>query len=95
MQKQTLEVELDGRDEPVRVVVDGRDIRAWEAAHDLSFLTEDLSYTTLTELAGHAARRAGVYQGSLDEFMDAAVAVAQVDEQPARPTRRGRGGGSS
>ena len=72
MRKQTMEVELDGRDEPLRVTVDGRDIRRWEAANEKSFITEPISYTTLTELAGWGAVRQGLFDGKHKDFMDAA-----------------------
>jgi hypothetical protein len=95
-----MEVELDGRDEPIKVVVDGRDIRRWEAANEKSFITEPISYTSLTELAGHAAIRQGLYDGKHKDFMDDAVNVVQVGDEddsevPAGPTKRGRGAASS
>ena len=97
MRKQTMEVELDGRDEVLRVTVDGRDIRRWEAANEKSFITEPISYTILTELAGWGAVRQGLFDGKHKDFMDAAINVTQVDdEEPeVRPTRKRRGAAAS
>ena len=98
MRKQVMEVELDGRDEPMRVTVDGRDIRRWEAANEKSFITEPVSYTILTELAGWSAIRTGTYEGKHAEFMAEVINVTQIsdeDEEPARPTRKRRGAASS
>ena len=74
-----MEIEFDGgRTE--RTEVDGRDIRRWEAANDKSFLTSDLSYTALTELAGYSAIRTGKYEGKLADFMAEVISVAQVGD---------------
>ena len=95
MRKQTMGVELDGHDDVVTVVVDGRDIRKWEADKGLSFITEDLTYTMLTELAYFGAARAGQFDGDLARWLDEVVSVTQVAEGSARPTRKGRTGGRS
>lgn len=93
-------VEVDGVEETVVAKVDGRDVREWEARHDKSFMSSELSYTALTELAYFSARRAGLYAGEFGQWMADCIGVKEVsDEQEvaadARPTKRGRGGGSA
>jgi hypothetical protein len=74
------------------ISADGRDIRAWEAKNNHSFLTAEFSYTLLTELAGLAAVRTGVFGGTFDEFMAACVNVSQeLEDEAGGPTRKGRG----
>jgi hypothetical protein len=90
-------LETDGGDDDTyEVLVDARDIREWEARHDKSFLTNALSLTDTTELAYFATARTKVRQIDMAGFLARAVSVSDASkdggEEPARPTRKGRGG---
>lgn len=78
------------------VVADARDIRNYESEFDRSFLTSELSMTQLTQLAYVTLKRLGRFAGSYDVFDSQCTEVEGSDdvEEPARPTRRGRSGGS-
>lgn len=77
------------------VDADARDIRAWEAAQDDSWLRVQASHTTLAQLAYHAGRRLGVLNGQWPDYasFDAAcVDVRARRDEPlvADPTPPGR-----
>lgn len=74
----------DGRKFEARV--DGRDIRAWEAAERKSFLTSDFSYSALTELARLALVRARELDMVRAEFDARCVDVTEVPDTSADPT---------
>lgn len=82
------------------VDADARDIRAWEAEHELSWLSTRTSATTMAQLAYAAARRTGVLNGQCPDYaaFDAQCVWVQMRrDEPlvADPTPPGRGGGSS
>lgn len=80
------------------VTADARDVRNYEAEFQVSFLTTDLSMIQITQLAYVTMKRLGMFTGSYDVFDSQAVEVEGTDEEPveqARPTPKGRGGGSS
>ena len=90
-----LRVYLDDDDAaPFVVRVDGRDVRAWEAEHGLSFLTEQTSYTQMTWLAWHHASTYDGRQMSWEEFDRRCLALDEVkaDNGQVRPgpTRKPR-----
>ena len=96
MKTATLELELEGRDEPITVGVDGRDIRRVEAFTDTSFISADVSYTNMTLLGGFAAIRQGKYDGSIETFLDLCTNVSEVsNEEDFTATKKERGGGSA
>jgi hypothetical protein len=79
---------------------DGRDIRAWEAEYGRSWFTEDLSFTTLAQLAYLAGKRTGVLNGQWPDYgtFDAhCVEALGRREVPlvGNPTRADRTDGSS
>ena len=90
-------------DDEVRCLIDGRDFRRWEAEHDKSSLGVGLSQRMLLELSFYALHRSGselVRGVDLDGYGDLVKWVvddpgSEVPEEPARPTRRARGGGRS
>jgi len=57
--------------------VDGRDIRRWEVETRKSFLSEDFSYSALTDLARLALKRTGALVMSKADFDDACVSVTE------------------
>ena len=96
MRKQRMLIELEGRDDEVEVLVDGRAIRLWEAQNKASFIETPLSYTTLCELGVHAGMRSGQLDGDFDDIMDTVVNVVQVgDDVDPNPTSKGAGDDSS
>lgn len=91
-----LTVELEGRDEPIEVSCDSRDIRKWEAEYDRSWLSSDVSVTSFAQLAWLGCRRHGLFDGGWDDFDAVCITVEQTSRPEAgNPTRKGRGGGSS
>jgi hypothetical protein len=89
------EVTLDGPEETVVVGVDQRDIRAWEAKEERSWLDESLSITTMTRLCHLALVRGGLTD-DWDVWEPRVVWVAEVGEpDAARPTRKARTAGRS
>ena len=74
-----------------RVDVDGRDIRRWEIESSSSFLTNDFSYSTLTDLARLALKRTGKLVMSKTDFDAACINVKEEDrsepEDPTSPDR--------
>jgi hypothetical protein len=86
---QSLRLVLEGAEEPIKVDVDGRDVRAWEKENDSSFLTSTTSYIQLTWLGWHAAKRTGKTDLTYEQFDDRCIAVEDVRKaQAARPTQR-------
>ncbi|MEK0430265.1 MAG: hypothetical protein RL139_69 [Gemmatimonadota bacterium] len=78
---------------------DGRDIRAWEARFDKSWIAtiDQRSVTDVAFIAYAASRRAGDPR-TWEQFNDQVVDVVEVDAQPlpkSKGTRKGRTGGSS
>jgi hypothetical protein len=89
--------EQDGQERTETIVADSRDVRAYEAEFDTSFLTTDLSVTQITQLAFCALRRQGRFRGSWDVFDSSAVDVEGVNaeegevdtERPTQPALAG------
>ena len=82
------------------VDADARDIRAWEAEHDQSWLRVPASHTTLAQLAYAAGRRSGVLNGqwpSYDAFDARCVGLAfrEVEQLVGDPTPPDRTAASS
>lgn len=99
--RQVVELEIDGRDEPVKVTYTAVDLRRWEAWSHKSSLAERMDYTMLTYLGWSAAVRAGLIDGELKDwkkFDELCTDVKTINEDEAvepRPTKKTRGGGSS
>lgn len=75
--KYNLEVEIEGQEDLVACVVDGRDIRRWEAKNEASFISEELSYTILSDLAYYALKREGKDEGmTLAKFQATCTGVS-------------------
>lgn len=97
-----MKVELEkstGETEKYTVVADARDIRAYEAEFKQSWISTELSFIQLAQLAWIASRRQRKFTGSYDVFDAEAVDVSAADAEetekegevePAAPTRRGR-----
>ena len=82
------------------VDADARDIRAWEAEHEQSWLSTQTSATTIAQLAYAAGRRTGALNGAWPDYasFDAACVWVQMRrDEPlvADPTPPDRTGGSS
>jgi hypothetical protein len=78
-----LDVTVDGRDEPVRVVADGREIRAWEARDQVSALHTELSLSVLTWMAWRAGQRTGALaEWPTWEAFDAVCSGVAIGEEP-------------
>lgn len=92
--RQTIEVELEDRD-MVTVVVDGRDLRAWEAWRQESALSAETTYTKFTEWAYLAGVRAGHWNGKYEDWEPGCVGVRVVRTDAPNPTRKDRTGGPS
>jgi len=98
---ETLDLEIEDREEPVRVTFNGFDMRKWEEQFDKTILGEPRSLSMLTWLGWHAAVRQGLLDGKLKDwavFDEACVGLQVARNKPAtetRPTKRSRGGGSS
>lgn len=96
-----LNVEITLQDKGVerteRVIANGRDIRAYEAEFDESFLTQT-TYTQLAKIAWIALRRAGRFTGTYDEFDAQAVDLEEFsgdsEVDPVDPTQTDPGAGS-
>ena len=85
---------LEGRDEPLVVDADGRDIRRWERDEGKSLFVDGASAGMLAFIAWSAARRAGVYDGSWELFDSECVDAREVpDGDPTGPTPKDRTGG--
>lgn len=91
--RQKVRLELESGD-PIEVVFDGRDLRAWENQFRKSSLAEPMSVSMLTWLGWHAANRQGLLDGKYekyDDFDNACVGVQGIREDPTkRPTKKGR-----
>jgi hypothetical protein len=84
--RQPFSVELAEPDAAFTVVADSRDVRAWEAAYDESFLNGDTSFTKLAQLAHIAARRQGLFKGDYAAFDSRAIACeGMADIQDSEP----------
>lgn len=77
--RQRFAVEMDDGSE-FKVTADGRDIRAYEGATGESFLTTRFSYTQVADLAGYAAIRLGLWNGTHEEFVEHNVSVQMIGE---------------
>lgn len=79
------------------VVADARDIRNYESEFATSFVTTELSYTQMTQLAYVAMKRQGIFKGSYDVFDSQCTDVDSADDvpEPVRPTRKGATGARS
>lgn len=104
--RNTVELDIEGRTEPLTVTYSAIDYRRYEAEFHKSVLIEPLSMTMLTFLGWSAARRQGLLNGSYEkwrEFDAVCTGVRTVqdddDEQgtdgEARPTQQGVGDNSS
>lgn len=96
--RQAYTVTLTEPEEEWEVVTDGRDMRAWEAQHEQSYVSTDSSLTKWAQLAYVGATRQGLYVGTWEAFDSRCVGVMPVKAGPtkeAEPTRRAPGGGSS
>ena len=87
----------DGAEDTFELTVDGRDVRAWEAATGQNFLGRAMSMTVASQLAYHAAVRTGRFTGTPAEWDAVNTGTRDVRsdrevEADTRPTRRGRGG---
>lgn len=66
--------------------IDGRDIRMWEVETRKSFLSEDFSYSALTDLARLALKRTGELEMAKANFDNACVLVKETSNAEADPT---------
>jgi hypothetical protein len=101
----TFEVTPDGGD-PYRLTVDTRDMYTWEKTTQNKAITlqqamEELRLVELYRMAWIAARRQGMYSGTLDEFAATHLVEPTGDEddeeagEEAVPTRPGASPGPS
>lgn len=82
-------VELEGVPDPIEVVYDGRDVRAWEADTGESYLSTPDSYTQREHLTWFALRRQQLTDLDLDGFRAVCVAVNAVGAgDPVGPTQQ-------
>jgi hypothetical protein len=65
---QTVEIEVDGSEEPVQVPYNAIDLRRWEDKFKKSVIAEPMSLTMLTYLAWSAATRTGAVDGALKDW---------------------------
>lgn len=65
---QTVEVEIDGQQDPVTVHYTAVDLRRYEAHFKQSVLTEGMSLTMLTYLAWSAGKRDGQLNGEFTRW---------------------------
>lgn len=85
--------------DPVTVLYDARDLRAWEVEYGKSALVEDTSVGMLTYCAWHAAQRQGMLNGRFPTYVEVdrtciAIKVIPEDRPKPRPrTSRGRSAG--
>jgi hypothetical protein len=103
--RNTVELDVDGRDDPIRVTYSAVDYRRYEAQFHKSVLVEPLSMTMLTYLGWSAARRQGILNGSYEKWADFDAVCTGVrtiteddddeGEDPNRPTQTGVGDNSS
>lgn len=90
------EVELEGKDEPIEVRVDSRDVRRWESEYEKSWLDNTMSLTTFAQLAWIACRRQKLFDGSWDDFDAVCVSVEHAEEpEKSDPTKKARTGARS
>lgn len=85
----TVELTIDGIEEPIVVTYDARDMRAWEADTGKSVIAEPTSVSILCWLGWHAAERTGVLNGhhkTWDAFDAVCTGVKMLDQDP--PGRR-------
>lgn len=81
-------VELEGQAEPLEVVYDGRDVRAWESDTGESYLSTQDTYTQREHLAWYALRRQGLTDLDLDGFRAVCVSVTALGAgDPVGPTQ--------
>lgn len=91
MQKYPLTATLEGQeDKPLQTVVDGRDLRHWEAENDASFIETPLSYTVLADLCYYALNRQGKYDKTLEQFSAECISVEEDSEVPKAKAKRTR-----
>jgi hypothetical protein len=100
--KMQITLDKDGSEEKLDLVADDRDVRAYESEFSSNWLTTELSYTQLGQLAWLTARRQGKFKGSWDVFNAMAVEVTNApdpDEEeagevtPTRPTKKAASAG--
>lgn len=96
--RQRIAVELVDPDETYEVVADGRDVRAWEAAYDLSYIGTPLTLTQLAQVAHLAAVRQGLFAGTWQDFDARCTGSKGLAADPTGAggrTRKGRTGDTS
>ena len=64
---------------------DGRDVRAWEAEYEQSFLSTAYSLTMITQLAYLAGKRTGVLNGQFPTYADFDAACVDARGKVPRP----------
>lgn len=91
--RQTVELEIEGHEDPIVVAYTAVDLRAWEREFDKSCLAESMSLSMLTWLGWHAAKRTGALNGmsgsTWRDFDAVCVGVKSKrdeDTDAARPT---------
>lgn len=78
----------DGDDEVLQVTtVDGRDIRAWESAHDEAWPERQTRYSDIEWMAWNSLRRRGKVTVSYAQFQDVCVQASVREVAPVDPTR--------
>ena len=96
-----LTLTVEGLDDPVTVTYSAVDLRAYEAAFDVSVLSTPRSLTMLTWLGWHAAERTGAINGDLAKYADFDRRCVDLrldrdeEDKGARPIKSGRGGAPS
>lgn len=91
---QTLRVTLDDGSQHT-VVVDGRDLRAWEAWRETSIFGTSSSLTRLAEWAYLSGRRNGLWNGTYEEWEPRAVDVDVITSDVAHPSQKAPSGSQS
>lgn len=88
----SLAVEVEGREEPIIVQIDSRDIRKWEASFGGSWLSDDvMTVTQMAQVAWAAAVRTGQWEGDYDSFDAVAVTLKRIEVEQVNPTQTALG----
>lgn len=86
----------DGMEERIlHARIDGRDIRAWESAHDDAWPQRVARYSDIEWLSWHALHRAQALTCSYAEFQRICAQAAVQEDEPTDPTQQDRTGDSS
>lgn len=78
----------DGDDEVLQTTrIDGRDIRAWESAHDEAWPERQTRYSDIEWMAWNSLRRRGKVTVSYAAFQDVCVQASVREQEAVDPIR--------